>query len=1209
MAFNLAEDDRRALETVAVQIVKVGPRFGDVCYLELYCGGHSRRVRLGERAFFNIPPYETVVLEVALYVQEENIETEIQSIPISWSQTIESDFRCFILNSLESEQPVVEVTLALLPTFPRCMNFCPHYMCKNAPRPAFLENRSKQNQDVLEKMSSRILNKSKFMYQAMNNLVSRFHFSPSQASSIVQWLKHHRELFPEKQVCGWKLSPACFSKPKAANIQNLRQWLNILFEDPRRFVECKQDLYDQLEDFSVANAFLYVLTEYFSHCFTSEAHLKLLTEIFFKLLDGASKKQQAVQVKLILDASFEIFCGEICIASKITNHSVFEDVNLFTAIFVYLFENSFNQIELSIPRNFIAEQHIFFKNLFAISISVLYMFSGCASNLFLLFDKICTYLNLDTDTQTLTIFRLNRFCRNINLNHAIRGCPERSVWEPVAPFYSDQIFFHHRITNEVSRENPFMTKKQNPSTSSHASFNHSLLPCTPVNDSELSPFWKCTPSPPLGDNDDSTGEFDHLSSFQLTPSHHSSLELMENERIVDRLTLPEKIYLLPPGSSPVSGTIEITNFRFVFEPKSKKHFKQRFACLFEFSVHSIDSITIESDNQKLNYEVEASINLKDSRRIRLGFIYSRKEVQKCFDMLQLHAFPDDALNLRAFQSKKPLVDDGWDVFGEPIKEFERQGVTLHRRADGITWKLVDNSDFSICATYPRILFLPDLTKSEVKSVSSFRSKGRIPALTYFHRPTGRAILRSSQPLVGISLYSSRCVEDEKLLRLAEVRHILDARPRANAMVNQVTVGGGYENTENYPGVDLYFCGIENIHQVRQSSHALNQACYLQESVSTYEASSGTIPPPHKPTRASSSGSGKSKFRGAFSALKSALGPAIQPENTTHDVAKSDNYFRIQYDGGWLGHIQSILAATAKVVKMIHHDSHTVLVHCSDGWDRTSQMCALAQVLLDPYFRTVRGFEVLVEKDWLSFGHRFAHRCDHGKGNNSNQDRSPIFVQFLDCMYQISQQYPTAFEFNDTFLRFLADEVYSCTYGTFLFDSEKERIDNNVRGKTESIWTYVNNPQNASKFRNRFYDPYFGVIETLDCRGVQMKVWDYHRRADLRATNAAQECAETQLSMTYTQLIWLQKRYFKEKKLREQLEKELVEARRESGMNACQDVVTKKTKGDIISVKEPDYVATPVVMDGESPRVKKEADAGISAFINHEHFSIERRGVD
>lgn len=48
---------------------------------------------------------------------------------------------------------------------------------------------------------------------------------------------------------------------------------------------------------------------------------------------------------------------------------------------------------------------------------------------------------------------------------------------------------------------------------------------------------------------------------------------------------------------------------------------------------------------------------------------------------------------------------------------------------------------------------------------------------------------------------------------------------------------------------------------------------------------------------------------------------------------------------------------------------SVLVHCSDGWDRTSQLTALAQIMIDSHYRTIRGFALLVEKDWCAYGHK------------------------------------------------------------------------------------------------------------------------------------------------------------------------------------------------------------------------------------------------
>lgn len=96
------------------------------------------------------------------------------------------------------------------------------------------------------------------------------------------------------------------------------------------------------------------------------------------------------------------------------------------------------------------------------------------------------------------------------------------------------------------------------------------------------------------------------------------------------------------------------------------------------------------------------------------------------------------------------------------------------------------------------------------------------------------------------------------------------------------------------------------------------------------------------------------------------------------------------------------------------------------------------MLVDPYYRTLQGFQSLIEKDWLSFGHKFTDRC--GYLQSDAKETSPVFTQLIDCMWQLQRAYPAAFQFSERLLLHLHDHVYSSQYGTFVGNCEKDRLD-------------------------------------------------------------------------------------------------------------------------------------------------------------------------
>ncbi|XP_061566661.1 myotubularin-related protein 1a isoform X2 [Cololabis saira] len=473
-----------------------------------------------------------------------------------------------------------------------------------------------------------------------------------------------------------------------------------------------------------------------------------------------------------------------------------------------------------------------------------------------------------------------------------------------------------------------------------------------------------------------------------------------------QITVKDVMYICP-FSGLINGTLTITDYKLYFISQDKEAPFTLEVTLGVISRLEAITVPLQGENTK-----GLELVCKDMRSPRFAYTASESQPDVA-NVLAKHAFPlSRDLPLFAFLYKDQYPVDGWKVY-DPVAEYKRQGLPNE------SWTFSKmNGAYELCDTYPSLLVIPtNVTEDDIRRVAAFRAKHRIPVLSWIHPETQATVVRCSQPLVGPS--DRRCKEDERLLQIimdanaqSHKLTVFDARQSGVAVTTKAK-DGGYENESFYPNVELNFLEIPNIHVMRESLRKLKDVVYP------------TIDEAH---------------------WHSAI-------DQTH----------------WLEYTRLLLAGAAKVAYKLESGKTSVVVHCSDGWDRTAQLTSLAMLMLDGYYRTLTGFQVLVEKEWISFGHKFSARVGHGDENHANSERSPLFVQFLDCVWQMTRQFPAAFEFNELFLITVLDHLHSCLFGTFLSNSEQERTAKEIPAKTVSLWSYINSQ--PEDFTNPFYVDY------------------------------------------------------------------------------------------------------------------------------------------
>jgi hypothetical protein len=355
---------------------------------------------------------------------------------------------------------------------------------------------------------------------------------------------------------------------------------------------------------------------------------------------------------------------------------------------------------------------------------------------------------------------------------------------------------------------------------------------------------------------------------------------------------------------------------------------------------------------------------------------------------------------------------------------------------GDGWRLSDaNTEYGLCPTYSQWALLPEeVGDTALAEVAAFRQGSRLPALCWRHRTHRTVLLRAAQPRSGV--LGGRCAADEDLVRAMAAQGggglaVVDCRPKLAEVANRLG-GGGSEKAAHYharaePTVDaggspragVHYCGIENIHAVRANYAKLRALC--------------------------AAGTGAEAVR----------------------------------DCGWYRQLARVVEGGAEIARLLSGGSggsraadgrpRSVLCHCSKGWDRTSQLCALAQLLLDPHCRTLEGFLGLCEREWLGFGHQFGKR--HGQPGGGRDDPkavAPVFLQYVEVVWQLQRQFATAFEFNERLLLALVQASYDGRFGNFLLDCERERRAATLAARTPSCWAYFRHHRVA--YTSVFYAP-------------------------------------------------------------------------------------------------------------------------------------------
>lgn len=197
----------------------------------------------------------------------------------------------------------------------------------------------------------------------------------------------------------------------------------------------------------------------------------------------------------------------------------------------------------------------------------------------------------------------------------------------------------------------------------------------------------------------------------------------------------------------------------------------------------------------------------------------------------------------------------------------------------------------------------------------------------------------------------------------------------------------------------------------------------------------------------------------------------------------------------------------------------MLIYCHLGNSGTPLLTSLAQLFLDPFYRTFDGFRCLVHKEWNYYLHNFRKKglllIEPGKNGQPQQQQvfqgeseglfaqglsllgvgaknqnmasstvgnidkkvDPIFILFLDAVAQLTKLNPTSFQFAASYPAYIASQLHTNRFFEFVQSESPED------GPPQGLRSIFDEPRH--QYSNQVYKP---SQATLDVEPKSLELW-------------------------------------------------------------------------------------------------------------------------